>query len=136
MNPTESTHPSPRTILIVGVIVGAVVIWVHPQIRSAMQKDTRMNPANTDRQWQRDARSAIKITFRTGWPVKDWTYGRLAGGVAVLVNDDAAYWIDADGAVYAGNGIAKQMSPSIPYARTGIDIITITAAVADRPAGQ
>jgi len=41
--------------------------------------------------------------------------GPLAGGVAVLVNDRAAYWF-YEGQVYAGNGVAKTWSPGIKVA--------------------
>ena len=54
--------------------------------------------------------------------------GFLEDGVAVLVDNDAAYWVQ-NSHVYAANGVAKMWSPSISYSKTGIDIYSVEKAV-------
>ena len=54
--------------------------------------------------------------------------GFLEDGVAVLVDNDAAYWVQ-NGRVYTANGVAKMWSPSISYSKTGIDIYSVEKAV-------
>ena len=57
------------------------------------------------------------------------TTGRLRGGIAVLVDGQAAYWVDQAGRVHAANGFAKTWSPQIDYAPAGVDIESVTTAV-------
>lgn len=54
--------------------------------------------------------------------------GFLEDGVAVFVDNLAAYWVQ-NGRVYAANGFAKTWSPSISYSKTGIDIDSVENAV-------
>ncbi len=52
--------------------------------------------------------------------VHDFVTGDLQGGVAVVINKSAGYWVK-DGKVFAVNGIAANMSPGIEYAPQEID---------------
>ena len=72
---------------------------------------------------------AVQRTVQHGDPAA-WTYqeGPLENGTAVLAGSGAAYWVK-DGVVYAGNGTAKTLSPSLEYAPGGIDRGTISQSV-------
>ena len=48
--------------------------------------------------------------------VHKYTTGELNGGMAVVVNDTAGYWVK-DGKAFAVNGTAKNMSPGIQYSK-------------------
>ncbi len=72
-----------------------------------------------------DSMTAISVDVALAWEYKA---GPLKGGVAVLVNNNGAYWVK-DGVVYAANGFAKTWSPGVDYAPTGIDIGTVEDAV-------
>lgn len=52
----------------------------------------------------------------------------LLGGVAVLVDFNAAYWVK-DGVVRAANGWAKTWSPALKYTGNDIHIKTVEAAI-------
>lgn len=52
--------------------------------------------------------------------VHNFGTGDLESGIAVVINETAGYWVK-DGKVYAVNGVARNMSPSIGYAPTEIN---------------
>ncbi|WP_257274259.1 hypothetical protein [Endozoicomonas sp. SESOKO4] len=56
-----------------------------------------------------------------------WVTGQVDGGVAVVVNGSAGYWVK-DGEVFAANGIARNMSPGVEFAPSGIDWKKIASA--------
>jgi len=58
----------------------------------------------------------------------DYKTGKLEGGIAVLVNDNGAYWVK-NVIVYAANGFAKTWSPSLDYSPAGIDFDTVRDSV-------
>ncbi len=71
---------------------------------------------------------AVKETLQSRRDVRHWKIGALNGGTAVLADGDAAYWVNRDGKVLAGNGTAATWSKGLEFAGAGIDINTITAA--------
>lgn len=86
-------------------------------------------------QGERPVSEAIRVVKDTISPkIVTWDLefqeGPLAGGTTVLVDGDAAYWVDSAGDVFAANGTAKTWSAAIDWSPTGIDLDSVTAAVA------
>jgi type IV pilus assembly protein PilM len=77
---------------------------------------------------QTKPKAEVQRTFLSSISAKKFRTGPLSNGTAVLVDDQAAYWVK-DGTVYAANGVAKTWSPNIKYAPTGIDIDSVKQAV-------
>ena len=75
-----------------------------------------------------DAIAAVKRTFRAGLEVSTIRSAPLKGGVAVLVDNDGAYWVH-DGRVYAANGTAGTWSRGLKWSPIGIHFNSISEAV-------
>ena len=75
-----------------------------------------------------DAIAAVKQTFRAGQRYERIRTAPFRGGVAVLVDKDAAYWV-GDGKVHAANSTASIWSPGLPWSPTGIHLISIQKAI-------
>ena len=60
--------------------------------------------------------------------VHNYLTGDLAGGVAVVVNKSAGYWVK-DGNVYSVNGIASNLAPAISQAPEEITWLKIVETV-------
>jgi len=76
-----------------------------------------------------DAVSAVKSTMSATSPSgRTYQSASLQGGIAVLVDSLAAYWVK-DNQVYAANGFAKTWSPVVPYSPAGIDFDSVSEAV-------
>ncbi|WP_257293633.1 hypothetical protein [Endozoicomonas sp. YOMI1] len=59
---------------------------------------------------------AVLATIPDG-QAHSWETGQLHDGVAVVVNGSAGYWV-RDGVAFAVNGVAKNLSPELEYARS------------------
>ena len=57
-----------------------------------------------------------------------WDIAALDDGIGIIVNGSAGYWVK-DGVVYAVNGIAKNMSPSVAYAPAEITWLTLEQSI-------
>ncbi len=72
-----------------------------------------------------DSMTAVSADTLYAW---EYRAGALEDGVAVLVNDNGAYWVK-DNVLYAANGSAKTWSPNLDYSPTGIDFNTVQDSV-------
>lgn len=124
--------------LLVGVFLAVTLIPSAPpppqrfSLSEAQCKEQIKEPSD----WEVAAIAAVKKSLFRPEPwnkpfFEGWETGALSGGIAVLVHDHGAYWVDAKGTVSAGNGVAKAWSPGIVYAPVGIDITSIRRAVRD-----
>ncbi|WP_229591931.1 hypothetical protein [Pseudodesulfovibrio sediminis] len=70
----------------------------------------------------------ISKTWTTPYNVENWKVYPLYGGSAILVNNEAGYWIK-DKHIYACNGTAMSLSPGIQHSPPSVDQAAIERAV-------
>lgn len=92
--------------LAVLLLVGAAIWYIETRQPPAVAPPAK--PA-----YDGQAADAVRRTLKAGIAVETWRTGFHQGGVAVLADELAAYWV-ADDLVFACNGFARMWSPSIP----------------------
>ena len=119
-------------IFIVVVVSIGVAVNYYESFKSSEQenKPVPMDDVSIDDTSARVAIIAVKKSMKnvskSGHTYKT---GRLEGGMAVLVDDTAAYW-EQSGQAYAANGIAITWSPDIEYAHvSNISYTSVKEAV-------
>ncbi len=75
----------------------------------------------------------VKETLSSEIVVTQIADGPLHDGTAVLVNDQAAYWVSDDGEVLAANDVASKWSPGIDKAGSKINFSLVQGAVNPGP---
>ena len=109
--------------VLVGVVIG--IGTSGSSLSSTPAEDTSSPDYDAAIQLVQDSMSAIPSDTLHAW---DYKAGALENGVAVLVNDNGAYWVK-DNVVYCANGSAKSWSPNLDYSPTGIDYDTVKNSV-------
>jgi len=109
---------------IVGIMIFVIAIVVVIGLTTG-DNTTNSNDFNSEIVLVQDSMTAVSADTIYAW---EYQAGELEEGVAILVNNNGAYWVK-DNIVYAANGLAKSWSPNLAYSPTGIDLDTVKDSV-------
>ena len=112
-----------KIIIAIMIFVIAVVVVIGVAIGG--NSNNGSNDFNSEIVLVQDSMTAVSPDKIYAW---EYEAGVLEDGIAVLVNDNGAYWVK-DNVVYAANGFAKTWSPNLDYSPTGIDFDTVQNSV-------
>ena len=110
---------------VIGIMILITTIVVIIGLATGENSNNGSNDFNSEIVLVRDSMTAVPADTLYAW---DYKAGALKDGVAVLVDNNGAYWVK-DNTVYAANGSAKTWSPNLDYSPTGIDFNTVQNSV-------